>query len=241
MRSTFKISIIFTLAMLAPLTAAGDVGTAAESAAALQRATAAVLASGAVPGLPRGVDSAQLLAALQDYPICGGSMEAHARAVAERFGERVALATMNLVVTDASFSLVDLSRHLVVLRVWVQGGQASADKVAALIAALRGQAEAIVVGRTAELAAELSAGDLAAQRVHLLDRLRRDLVRTLAGNGSARAVREVRDAMHSESPGLRAVAARVARTLPGQPLREEVDSLCTGDSEAVRDLACEGS
>jgi hypothetical protein len=241
MRTIIKISILFILAASAPASAAEGDAAVVESGAALQRATAAVLASGAVPALPRDVDREQLVQALQDYPFCGGSMEAHARALGERFGERVALATMNLIVTDPSFSLLDLSRHLVVLRAWVQAGQASGDRLAALVTALRGQAETIVVGRTAALAAELTAVDLAGHRAFLLDLFRRDLVQSLAGNGSARAVREVDEALRSESPRVRAAAAVVARTLPGQPLREAVESLCASDIQSVRNIACGGT
>lgn len=235
----FKLSGFFAAAGLALLLSAPSRAAGPESGTDRSPAAAAVLASGAVPEFPAGLDRAAVLAALRNYPFCVGerTVVTHAQALRDRFGREIAQATMHLVATDASLSLVDLSRSLEVLQVWTQSGELAAERVAALVAALGEQAGAIVVERTAALAAELPDGELAQLRADVRDRLRRDLVRALAGNASAPAVREVGRALASESPRVRVAAARVARQLPGQPLREQVAALCRDDT-TVRDLVC---
>jgi hypothetical protein len=213
---------------------------AAVSAAALADAAAAALSTRAVPDFPRALDRAAVLRALQERSRCGGSdtPETHAQVLTDRFGAQVPRAVMHLIVTEETLSLTDVMYHLQLLRAWVQAGALGGDEVAALVAALRDQAEAIVVGRTAQIAAELEPTDLAALRAWAADSLRRELVRALIGNNDARAIREVGLALRSESPGVRAEAARIALKQRAQPLRDEVAAMCARDIPSVREVVC---
>lgn len=250
MRITTDIQGILAAAALALLTAptlasAGEpapttASAAATSASALAGATAAVLSTGAVPGFPRALDRAAVLQALQQHPTCGGAdtIETHAQSLIDRFGEHIPLAAMHLIVTEETFSLFDLPNHLQTLRAWVHAGKLGGDKVAALVAALNGQVEAIVVGRTASAAAEMAPADLAALRARAVVHLRRELVRALTGNNSSRAIREVGLALRSDAPGVRAEAARVALKQREQPLRDEVVAMCARDIPIVQEVVC---
>ena len=240
-----KLSGIFAAAALALLatpslaSTGGQAPAAVTSASALRAATDAVLSSGAVPGIPKGLDRDAVLQALQAYPTCGPTtIEDHAQALKDRFGERVPLAAMNLLVTDPTLTLPDLSQHLRTLRAWVRAGDLRGDRVAALVAALKDHAEAIVIGRTAEIAVGMAPEELADLRARAVDSLRRHLVDALTGNDSARAIREVRLALASDSSGVRASAARVALKQRGQPLRAAVVAMCERDVPSVQEIVC---
>lgn len=241
-------SVILAALALSPVPAlAATVGSTpttvdpvAVSTSALARSTAAVLSTGAVPSFPSSLDRAAVLQAVRQYSSCGGSdsFESHAQSLLERFGERVPLAAMNLLVTEEALTLIDVDLYLNVLRQWVRSGALGGDTFAALVAALTDQAETIVIGRTAEVAAEMAPGDLTALRARAVDNLRRELVRALTGNHAAQAVRAVRLALRSESPGVRAEAARVALKQRQQPLRAEVVAMCERDIPIVREVVC---